>query len=536
MGLTVVSRFGATLIALPQRLLDLATIISATINWTTIKGVAARVSRPTAYPSAHDTADEPGLSLSARFAFAASIVLCNGMVVLGGWVATEIEKGLLQAAATEQSAFVQRILEPAAVDLVSGGTRGQHQIALVDDRIARSAMLDKKRLPSVVVWRADGSVAYSLDKDLIGRSFPLTADIQSAFAGDLRTNLWEMRLLEIYRKRPDEIPARMIYAPLRDPGSGHVVAVAAFADTAAISKPQLDAIRNRTWYVVGTSTALMVLLLSGIVHKGSRTIDAQRQELEQRYKEQALLAQTNQRLCERLQASNQHGIELGEQLLRRIGMDLQNGPAQMLALALLRMDELKSLEERNGPRRTHPSSTASSAVELVERATADALKEIRAIEAGLIMPELRKLSPSQAVEKVIRAHEYVTRIPVERELSRLPAHLPLPVLICIFRFVQTALADAVSTETDAIQRVDGFGDGASVTITVHDEQPDLTAGEPLIRAQALRELRQRVESIGGTIEAAALNGRRTRTLVLPYSLVLQADAAPDDQRPPITAS
>jgi len=46
-----------------------------------------------------------GLSLSARFAFAAAIVLCNGMALLGGWVVTEIEDGLLTNTAVSESAL-----------------------------------------------------------------------------------------------------------------------------------------------------------------------------------------------------------------------------------------------------------------------------------------------------------------------------------------------------------------------------------------------------------------------------------------------
>ena len=504
MAQTVASRFGTAFSAWLQRLGD----------WAIIRDEPSLDQSS----SESNTAVIPGLSLSSRFAFVATIVLCNGMALLGGWVVTEIEKGLLQASAVEESAFVQSIFEPVILPLVNDPATSA-QTAIIDDLISKSALLDK-RFASVAVWRPDGSVAYSTDKELIGRSFPLTADIQSALSGELRTNLWEKRLLGVYPKRPNEIPERMIYAPLHDRSSGKVVAVAEIADNAALPKAQLDAIRKRTWMVVGTSTALMILLLSGIVHSGSRTIDEQRLELERRFNEQALLAQTNQHLCERLQASNRHGIELGEQLLRRIGMDLQNGPAQLLALALLRMDELKSQGDKAGLHQAGSTEPPESVVELVERATADALKEIRTIEAGLILPELQKLSPMQALEKVIRSHEHVTGTRVELNISGLPQRLPLPVTICIFRFAQAALSNADSTEAGCEQKVDGYGDETSVTVVIRNRAPSKSPDEPPSRARelGLRELRQRVESIGGTLDIQSIDVRSTRLRMwLPYS-------------------
>ena len=106
------------------------------------------------------------------------------------------------------------------------------------------------------------------------------------------------------------VGVRTIYAPLRERGTGAVIAVVEIADNAEPSKAQLDAIRKRTWLVVGISTVLMIAMLFGIVYSGSRTIDRQRAELQRRYEEQTRLAEINKDLSERLQESNRHGIEL----------------------------------------------------------------------------------------------------------------------------------------------------------------------------------------------------------------------------------
>ena len=452
----------------------------------------------------------PGLSLSARFAFAAAIVLCNGMALLGGWVVREIEKGMLQTLAAEESVYVQSLLEPIVTKLL-GNTLMPDEASRAGDQILKSAMLGN-RLAAVAVWRPDGLVSYSTDRDLIGQRFPLTAEIQAALKGEIRTSLWDKRLYGVYRKRPNEIPVRTIYAPLRDQSTGAIVAVAELADNAEPSKSQLDGIRRRTWVVVGIATLLMIMLLFSIVHQGSRTIDEQQRELQSRYEDQARLAQVNKTLNERLQESNRHGIELGEQLLRRIGMGLQDGPVQMLALALLRMNELKQTTDRAKGQRQQLPAASTAALEVIELATSEALKEIRAIEASLVLPELRQLAPAETLETAILAHERTTGSQVERDISNLPRQVPLPLTICIFRIAEEGLINAFRHAGGRGQKLTARGDGKSITLTVSDNGPGISQGtqDSGTRNLGLRGLRQRVESIGGRFDIRSEEGKGTQ--------------------------
>ena len=451
----------------------------------------------------------PGLSLSARFAFAATIVLCNGMALLGGWVVREIEKGMLQTLAAEESVYVQGLFEPIVPKLL-GNTWTPDEASRAGDQILKSAMLGN-RLAAVAVWRPDGVVSYSTDRDLIGQKFPLTAEIQAALKGEIRTSLWDKRLYGVYRKRPNEIPVRTIYAPLRDPGTNAIVAVAELADNAEPSKSQLDGIRRRTWIVVGIATLLMIMLLFSIVHQGSRTIDEQRRELQSRYDEQARLAQLNKTLNERLQDSNRHGIELGEQLLRRIGMGLQDGPVQMLALALLRMNELKQTTDKSKGQKSLQAPSAA-ALEVIELATNEALKEIRAIEASLVLPELRQLSPHETLETAILAHERVTGSQVERDIANLPPQVPLPIAICIFRIAEEGLSNAFRHAGGLGQKLTARGEGKSITLILSDNGPGMSRDkqEALTRNLGLRGLSQRVVSIGGTFDIHSEAGKGTQ--------------------------
>ena len=89
----------------------------------------------------------PGLSLSARFGFAAAVVLCNGMALLGGWVGKQIEWGLVQNTAIAESVYLQSLFSPF-VPLIAAHERTAAQIAVPIDNALQSTPL-RSRTTSV---------------------------------------------------------------------------------------------------------------------------------------------------------------------------------------------------------------------------------------------------------------------------------------------------------------------------------------------------------------------------------------------------
>lgn len=457
----------------------------------------------------------PGLSLSARFGFAAAVVLCNGMALLGGWVGKQIEWGLVQNTAIAESAYLQSLFSPF-VPLIAAHESTAAQIAGPIDNALQSTPL-RSRTTSVAIWKPDGTIISSTDKSLLGRKFTLPSGVSDAFSGEVRATLSDRRLPSIYLDRPDAGPERTVYTPLREKDGGKVVAVVETVTDASALKAQLDSIRKRTWIVVGLSTLLMIGLLFGIVHNGSQTIEAQRSEINRRLDEEIRLGQVNKALSERLQEANKRGIELGEEQLRRISSDLENGPVQLLALALLRMYELKPDEDQG---ETDTFQSVADVVDVIAHATSDAMKELRGIASGLPLPELQRFSSSEAVERAIRTHERTTGTVVERNISALPPDLPLPVSICIFRVVQEGLTNAYCHAGGLGQTITGSYEDDTVIITVSDDGPGFfpqTALKPGSNL-GLRWLRQRVESIGGTLTIQSAEGEGTQLIAqFPYA-------------------
>src|SRR5439155_76838 len=84
---------------------------------------------------------------------------------------------------------------------------------------------------------------------------------------------------------------------------------------------------------------------------------------------------------------------LNEQALRRIGADLHDGPCQALALALLRLESLReAFHARDG-------SPLEAEFGVIEAAVRDGLADVRAISAGLRLPELAPLRVAEVAER-----------------------------------------------------------------------------------------------------------------------------------------
>ena len=459
----------------------------------------------------------PGLSLSARFAFAAALVLCNCMALLGGWVVTQIERGLSQNAAASESVYLQNLLSPI-VPLLLKAKKDTPQITGAIDNVLQSTHIWNP-LPSIAIWLPDGVIAYSTDKNLVGHKFTFPTEVRNAFNNEVRTTVLDKKLRVLDPLKRDGGTLRTVYTPLRENDRSAVMAVVEVVTNAEALTAQLDSIRKRTWIVVGIATLLMIGVLFGIVQRGSRTIEEQRLEIQRRLDEEIRLGLVNKELSERLQEANRRGIELGEEQLRRISSDLENGPAQLLALALLRMYELKPGVDQD---ENDSSYSSANVVDVITQATAGAQRELREITSGLTLPELQRLSPYEAVERAIRAHEQTTGTLVERNISSFPQHLPLPFTICIFRLVQEGLMNAYCHAGALGQTVTGSYEEDSFIITVSDAGFGFSPEEALQPGTnlGLRWLRQRVESIGGTLTIRSAEDSGTQLSArFPYAML-----------------
>lgn len=424
------------------------------------------------------------------------------MLLVGAVVTSLIEAAFTRNSATTSALYVDSVIAPILPDMRTNEVLDGAVMRALDETLGQGAL--GSRLASFRLWRRDGTILYSEQKDLIGKQFEPSEDLRAAFQGQLVAEYGPVDDVESEAERASGLPLLEIYNPIRQPWSGEVVAVSEFYEIAPDFQRSLSSARLLSWLAVACVTLGFFLVLSLVVFRGSRIIDEQRHTLKERVGELSELLAQNKSLNARVQRASQRVAALNEGYLRRIGADLHDGPAQLVALAALRLDS-RALSESSAPAQERASEITAIKVTLEE-----ALRELRSICSGLVLPYIEAAALGDILRLAVKAHEQRTNCEVG--LSVLNPALPLSpsAKICIYRFIQEALNNGYRHAGGFGQRVSQAVEERHVIVEVSDEGQgfDLNAVGP--ERLGLAGLRERVESLGGSF---MIRSSATGTLV-----------------------
>ncbi|BCG84775.1 histidine kinase [Mesorhizobium sp. 113-3-9] len=449
------------------------------------------------------------LSLALQFLVAGGFGLLAVMLVVGTWVTTQIRDGVMRNSAATTALYVDSVIAPLLPDLRKSEELSEAVKQALDETLGQGAL--GKRLVSFRLWRRDGTVLYAKDAALIGRRFNLTDNLLSAFQGNV-TAQFDTFDEDERKEQAVGVPLLEIYNPVREPWSGNVVAVTEFFEVASDFKATLASALLSSWLVVAGTTLTAFLLLSGIVLRASRTIDDQRGALRHQVSELQDLVTQNSALRQRVQRASRRATALNERYLRRIGADLHDGPAQLVALAALRMDSPVFSDDG------HTTESRSTEVAMIRKTLEDAMREIRGICTGLVLPQIETAAAKEILRLAVDEHERRTGTSVRLTV---PKHLPEPGAsekISIYRFVQEGLNNAYRHGRAKDQTVRAGMKNGRLFVEVSDSGPGFDPAR--VEGLGLAGLRERVESIGGQFQT--LTGAQGTRLVISLSVEEQA--------------
>jgi signal transduction histidine kinase len=395
-------------------------------------------------------------TLLRQFSIAASTVLLLGMITIGTWVADRIRTSVINNSATTAALHMDGFVSPLVQELATSPNLQPKTHERLDNFIG---VLIGNRIVGMKIWSLDGTVVYSNWKDLVGRNFPPTDHFTAARDGSLKAAL-ESNPHEI-SSPPLSIDAPLleIYAPIRDGGSGRVIAVAEYYSIERELASELSRAMTWSWLVVGLVTLGMMAGIFGIVLTGSRTIERQRHQLHNQIDDLKRLLEQNQDLRQRVQRAHHRSARINERVLRRVGADLHDGPAQLISLALLLLHTLKKEDS---------DSQLSHDLDRIRSALSEAMQDIRALSAGLVLPEIGRMSLDEVIRLAVQSHVGRTGIRPQCELSLPTTAVPDALKVCAYRFVQEALNNAFKHAAGSIPTVIAAGDETSVELTVSD--------------------------------------------------------------------
>lgn len=421
------------------------------------------------------------LSLAQQYLGASFIVILLGMLAIGTWVERKIEQAVTTNSAAAAAIYMDSFITPLLQELAKQpelSSAAQLQL----NQLFKQTPLGE-RVYQLKVWQQSGKIAFSTEVEQIGKTFPTTSSLKQAWQGVVSAEFDDLQAAENEPERDSGKSFLEIYSPVHENQTGRVIAVAEFYERTDLLASSLLQAKLQSWLVVGLVTLLMLGVLFIIVSKGSRTIEQQRLSLETRILQLSILRQ-------RLEHASKMAVELNERFLRRIGSDLHDGPAQLLSVALLRLDGVK------------PATTDKEQqnLETIRRALSDALRDIRYLCHGLILPELDQLSLRQTLMKAIQAHQQLSPTIIKSVFdAHLPKYVDKPIKTSLYRLVQEGLNNAYrhAPNSRRVVKVE-YSPQRTLLVSVQDSGPGFDLTEVNSSQLGLAGLRERIESIGGS--------------------------------------
>jgi signal transduction histidine kinase len=225
---------------------------------------------------------------------------------------------------------------------------------------------------------------------------------------------------------------------------------------------------------------------AGLVLRSARL----RVELQQRASELS-------RRAEELRGSRRRLVDVQDERRRALERDIHDGAQQHLVALAVNLRLAQTLTTR-APERAQKLLDAQRA------ATTEAIGTLAQLSRGIYPPMLARMGLAAALEAAA-ATSPVPVVVVAHDLGRYPAHVEAAAYFTCLEAVQNAVKHAGATSI----HVELQGSHESLLLAVHDDGQGFDTAAATTGA-GLVNLRDRVESVGGTLRTESARGTGTR--------------------------
>lgn len=201
-----------------------------------------------------------------------------------------------------------------------------------------------------------------------------------------------------------------------------------------------------------------------------------------------------------LQLSRQRLVDLQDERRRLLERDIHDGAQQHLVALAVNLRLAQSLSER-APERAREILAAQA------RATHDAVQTLVRLSRGIYPPLLVERGLVPALEAVAETSPVPMSV-MATGVDRLPANLESAAYFSCLEAVQNAVKHAAATEVMITVR----GDASAVSLSVTDDGAGFDV-EAVTHGEGLANMRDRVESVGGTLITESEPGAGTQVRV-----------------------
>lgn len=453
------------------------------------------------------------MTLTRKFLLVTALVFVLAVVLLGKWIVRNIQHEVLIKNADFAAYYMNSFVEPNVQSLETADQLSPDDYAALD-AISKDPSL-RAHVLVIKIWLPNGKVVFSTDKAIEGHSFD-PQELQRSLQGKIDAYLDDLTDEENSHERGLEGPIYEVYLPLRSQRTDRIIAVGEFYESASNLKQHLYEAFIGSLTVLGGLAGITLIGLYLIVRWGTATIDRQRAGLQSLGAAHLNLSQQNADLLRDVEAAKQNLLDIDRLFMRRVGLDLHDGPSQLLAFVLMNLDEIADLETsiKGGDLAEGEATGAIRAqVERIKSATSEALTEIRAISNSLFAPETSATAAAPLAQLVA---EFVARTGMKVDGSGLELLdvLPEAARQSLSRVVIEGLTNSFKhSGADQIE-LEVSRTATHLNINICDNGTGIAAQDALLKAArsgrlGLLGMRHRVESLGGSLGIDSRPGAST---------------------------
>jgi signal transduction histidine kinase len=431
--------------------------------------IAAAIARWCLFPVRESMAKWAGSTvMHGSVVLAVAILLC-GTALLAASVSGSIGRAMVDQYGAEVALFTDSFVAPRVQELAAQTTFSEAKKKDLDGLFAPTFI--GRPILAFRIWTGD-QIIYSNSRDLIGQSFPISRARARAWEGGVATELTQLDGDDDVQIRALGVHVLEVYAPLRQAGTGRIIGLVETYEVATELYYEVRAVQVLVWLVFGSCAAGVIFLLYTLARRGASEVSRARKE-----KDEFRLRVGN---------ASRRVSDMNELHMRRVGTELFSGPVQHVALALLKLDSLRTLLAK-----VDLSSHAKSEdVEAIRGTLNEALDDIRNLSESLVPSKLYELSLAETITTAVRRHERRAGSSVLCDMASLPEEIPFSVKSCLYRFVREALDQGSGAQA---VRAECGGDLLQVEVKRAGSGP--LPHDPLW----LRAFHDRVEAIGGEL-------------------------------------
>ena len=420
-------------------------------------------------PVRQSTLQWAGVDFMYKLAAAASVLLLCATGFVAALVSTSIGKAIVDRYGAEAALFTDSFVAPRIQELAERSTLLENKKIELDGLFTPTVV--GRPILAFRIWK-DDQVIYSNNREMIGRRFPMSPARARAWEGGVSTELNQLDGDDEVQIRALGVHILEVYAPLRQAGTGRIIALAETYEIGTDLYYEVRAAQALVWLVFFGSAAGLISLLFILAGRGASEVWRVNQE-----KNAFRLRMGN---------ANRRISEMDELHMRRVGTELFSGPVQLVGVALLKLDSLRALLSK-----VVPTQSQHDDVEAIRSALNEALTDIRNLSESLVPSKLYELSLADTITTAVRRHERQTGASVTREMTPLPSHVPFSLKASLYRFVREALDKGTGPHC-----VRAGCDDDLLFVEVR-RTSDTSQPRPCDDPPWLRAFQDRVESIGG---------------------------------------